>query len=238
MTQSLTLDVDNYGNVLRSADVAYGRRLKDAALSPVDQKKQERTHITFVENLYTNPILGSGDYRTPLPCESRTYELLKIRPSSDVQGVTNIFRLDELNARIASVNNDAATLLYQEWNADEDAFPAPRRRLIEHVRTLYRKNDLNGPLPLADLESLALPYEAYKLAFTPELVADIFKRDVRGVEEDLIPDQTALLGKKEGRGVMTLRNRVQSPDRAGVIITRANSCSGQVPERSAVKVSI
>ena len=129
-----------------------------------------------------------------------TYELLKVRPESNVQGITNIFRFDELNDRIASVNNDAATLPYQEWNVDEDALPAPRRRLIEHVRTLYRKNDLSGPSPLADLESLALPYEAYKLAFTPELVTDIFKRDVNGVEENLIPDQTALLGKKEDGG--------------------------------------
>ena len=200
VTHSLTLDVDNYGNVLRSADVAYGRRIKDAALSPADQRKQERTHITFVENSYTNPILESGDYRTPLPCESRTYELLKFRPASNVQGITNIFRFDELNGQIASVNSNARTLPYQEWDADEDALPASRRRLIEHVRTLYRKNELDGPLPLSDLESLALPYEAYKLAFTPELVTDIFKRDVNGVEENLIPDQTALLGKKEDGG--------------------------------------
>ncbi|MGH9753405.1 MAG: SpvB/TcaC N-terminal domain-containing protein, partial [Blastocatellia bacterium] len=200
VTHSLTLDVDNYGNVLRSANVAYGRRLKDAALAPADQKKQERAHITFAENLYTNPILEPGDYRAPLPCESRTYELLKVRPESNIQGITNVFRFDELNDQIASVNNGAATLPYQEWNADEDALPAPRRRLIEHVRMLYRKNDLSGPSPPADLESLALPYESYKLAFTPELVTDIFKRDVNGVVENLIPNQTALLGKKEDGG--------------------------------------
>ena len=200
VTHSLTLNVDNYGNILRSADAAYGRRLKDAALSPTDQKKQERTHVTFVENVFTNPILEPGDYRTPLPCESRTYELLKIRPLSNIHGVTDIFQLNELNDQIESVNNGAATLPYQEWNADEEALPAPRRRLIESVRTLYRKNDFSGPLTLADLESLALPYEAYKLAFTPELVTDIFKRYVNGVEENLIPDQTALLGKKEDGG--------------------------------------
>ncbi|HEY8461026.1 MAG TPA: toxin TcdB middle/C-terminal domain-containing protein, partial [Blastocatellia bacterium] len=200
VTHSLTLDVDQYGNVLRSADVAYGRRLKDAGLSPDDQRRQARTHVVFTENAFTNAVLESGDYRAPLPCESRTYELLKVRPSANVQGGTNLFRFDELNSHIASVSNQAATLPYQEWDADEEALPGPRRRLIERLRTLYRKNDLSGPLPLAGLESMALPYESYKLAFTPELASEIFKREANGVEEDLIPDQTSLLGSQEQGG--------------------------------------
>lgn len=47
-------------------------------------------------------------------------------------------------------------------------------RLIEHVRTLYRKNDLTGFLPPGQLDSLALPYESYKLAFTPNLVTQVY----------------------------------------------------------------
>lgn len=66
VTHSLTLDVDHYGNVLRSADVAYGRRLKDAGLSPDDQKRQARAHIIFIENVFTNAVLESGDYLAPL----------------------------------------------------------------------------------------------------------------------------------------------------------------------------
>jgi RHS repeat-associated protein len=200
VTHSLMLDVDSYGNVLRSADVAYGRRLRVAELSPNDQNRQTRTHIIFVENVFTNAVLEFDDYRAPLPSESRTYELLKVRPSSNLQGITHLFRLDELNDRITSVNNQASTLAYQEWDADEGTLPGARRRLIKQGRSLYSKNDLSGPLPLTGLESLALPYEAYQLALTPGLVADIFKREVNGVEENLIPDQTILLGKKEDGG--------------------------------------
>ncbi len=200
VTHSLTLDVDQYGNVLLSADVAYGRRLENAALSPDDQKRQSRTHVIFIENLFTNAILESADYRTPLPSESQTYELLKVRPSANITGVTNLFRFDELNSQITSAGDQGATLPYQEWDADEETLPGPRRRLIERVRTHYRQNDLSGPLPLADLESLALPFESYKLAFTPELVTEIFKRETNGVEEILIPDQTALLGSQENGG--------------------------------------
>jgi hypothetical protein len=49
-----------------------------------------------------------------------------------------------------------------------------QKRLIERVRTLYRKNDFSDALPLGVLESLALPYESYKLAFTPDLLAQVY----------------------------------------------------------------
>jgi hypothetical protein len=133
--------------------------------------------VIFIENEFTDAVLESGAYRAPLPCESRTYEHLKVRPSANIQGITNLLRFDELSSHIASASNQATTLPYQKWDADEESLPGPRRRMIEHLRTLYRKNDLSGPLPLADLESLALPYETYKLAFTPDLASTGQYRD-------------------------------------------------------------
>src|SRR5690606_29302498 len=49
-----------------------------------------------------------------------------------------------------------------------------QRRLIAHTKTLFRRDDLEGPLPLGELEPLALPYERYQLALTPGLVQKIF----------------------------------------------------------------
>ena len=44
-----------------------------------DRDKQTQTLITYTENRYTNgiddPLLDPDNYRTPLPCETRTYEL-------------------------------------------------------------------------------------------------------------------------------------------------------------------
>ena len=54
-----------------------------------------------------------------------------------------------------------------EINYEENPGGGIQRRLIEHARTLYRRNDLDGPLQLGNLQSLALPFESYKLAFTP-----------------------------------------------------------------------
>lgn len=174
VTHSLTLEVDNYGNVLRTASVGYGRRLQNPELSPEDQKQQQRTHLTFTENAFTNPVLESDAYRTPLLCESRTYELLKARPASQLCWVTNLFRFDELKDQIAAVNDGASDLPYEQWDADESALAGLRRRLIEHVRTLFRKNDLSDPLPLGGLESFGLPFESYQFAFTPSLLVELY----------------------------------------------------------------
>jgi hypothetical protein len=59
--------VDEYGNVLRSAAVGYGRRHPDPDLIPADQAKQGRTRVTLTENNFTNFLDSPDNYRTPLP---------------------------------------------------------------------------------------------------------------------------------------------------------------------------
>jgi hypothetical protein len=49
-----------------------------------------------------------------------------------------------------------------------------QKRLIESVRTYYRRNNLTAALPLGQQQSLALPFETYKLAFTPGLVTNVY----------------------------------------------------------------
>jgi RHS repeat-associated protein len=159
---ALTLEVDDYGNVLKSAAVGYGRRQPDGDLSPADQAKQAQIPITYTENDVTNAIESADDHRTPLPRESRTYELtgLTLPPGS------NLFTFDDILDA-----GTTATVIEYERNPTAGLV---QKRLIEHVRTCYRRNDLTGPLPLRELESLALPFESYKLAFTPGLVAQVF----------------------------------------------------------------
>jgi hypothetical protein len=93
-------------------------------------------HVTFTENLFKYAILESGYYRAPLPFESRTYELPNVRPSATVQGITNLFRFDELNGHITSAGDQVATQPYREWDANEEPLPCRRRLLIEHLPTM------------------------------------------------------------------------------------------------------
>lgn len=159
ISHALTLDVDPYGNVRKQAAVAYGRRIGQSPLTGSDRAKQETALITFTENSFTLPIddpaLYPHDYRSPLTYESKTYEITGlVLPAGQVRFGFN----DLLNAGIG-----AASLRYEQ----AVTVGTVQKRLIEHVRTLYRRTDLTGPLPIGEQGQLALPFESYKLAFTP-----------------------------------------------------------------------
>ena len=160
----LTLDVDDFGNVLTSAAVGYGRRQPDPALSDADQQRQAEWHITGAENSFTNPVDAADAYRAPAPSESRSYELAGLAAGPALLG------FDQLRAAIAT----AEPLAYEEVFTPEWV----QKRLIEHVRTVYRPDDLGAArgdplalLPPGRLESRAVPGESYRLTLTPGVVA-------------------------------------------------------------------
>jgi RHS repeat-associated protein len=159
---ALTLEVDAFGNVLKSAAVCYGRSHADGNLEPRDRAKQAVPLITYAENDFTNHVGAPDDYRAPLPCEARTYELTGVVPPLGSSRFT-------LNGLLA-VAVAAASISYEQSPPPN----APRKRLIGHARTLYRRDDLKGALPLGQLQTLALPFESYELAFTAALLADAF----------------------------------------------------------------
>ncbi|MCP4377089.1 MAG: hypothetical protein GY794_13035, partial [bacterium] len=117
ITHAMTLEVDDFGNVLKEAAIGYGRRetirvvddeggvteIPNPAwveLDPEDQAKQTQTLITYTENRVTNVIETDDDYRTPLPCETRTYELTGFKPE-----------------------NNAARFSFDEWTRNNFALP-------------------------------------------------------------------------------------------------------------------
>lgn len=211
VSHTMILEVDNYGNVLQSVAIGYGRRHpdQDPLLTGEDRNKQQRTLVVYTENHYTNPVLVEDAYRTPLPCETRTYELLKVTPEANIPQVTNLFRFEEMRNRVHSASDGMHEIAYEDVDASGAIEEHPYRRLIEHMRSLYRPNDFGAALgdsmdllALGDLESLALPGESYHLAFTPGLLADIYRRD----GENLLPDPITVL--QEGGYVRSNEKRV------------------------------
>ncbi|MGH7844098.1 MAG: SpvB/TcaC N-terminal domain-containing protein, partial [Candidatus Binatia bacterium] len=176
VSHTMILDVDDFGNVLKSVAMGYGRRhnLADPVLTPQDRQKQQRTFVTYTENRYTNTIEQYDAYRTPLPCETRTFETLRITPDTNQAHITNLFRFDEMQAKIQAASDGNHDIAYEDINAIAATAPHPYRRVIEHTRMLYRRDDLTGPLPLAQAQSLALPFENYKLALTPNLAKKVY----------------------------------------------------------------
>ncbi|GAB6057244.1 SpvB/TcaC N-terminal domain-containing protein [Desulfonatronum parangueonense] len=214
---ALTLEVDDYGNVLKEAAIGYGRRenirevdedgtvrqlpnpglAELAKLGEDDQAKQTTALLTYTEHCVTNALDTPDTWRSPLPCEVLTYELTGFTPT----GPASRFRSADFVEPDPNHPGRLSPTLADEVAYEEDVTANPCRRLIERIRTLYRPNDCgvsqNDPLallPLGELQSLALPGESYQLAFTPGLLDRVFRRD----GTPLLPDAPSVLGGTDG----------------------------------------
>jgi RHS repeat-associated protein len=196
ISHALTLEVDPFGNVLKSLAVAYGRRTPstDPALTAEDKAKQSQLLITYTESSYTQneipaAVLAAGHHRAPIPAEARTYELTGFAPEKGAR-----FSFEEWSRNDFALVASATEIPF-ERKAD---VTEKRKRLIEDVRTLYRKDDLSALSSLGKVESQALPGETFKLALTPTLLAHVLIRSQAGQpDEALLSNPDALL---EGKG--------------------------------------
>ncbi len=203
--------------------MVYGRlgAHADSALSAAQialiRSVQGETHVRYSETHYTNdaPVNAADrdSYRVRAPFEARTYDITGIVPSAP----DGYFTLAELRNYRFSVDLQPATppvpgVPYKQVaDIDYHALPsgAAEKRLLEHERKLFFRDDLQGPLPLGQQELLGLGYEGYKLALTDGLLNTVFGTKV---------DQT-VDGVDTARG--TLANQgVSGYVRGGDLVTR------------------
>lgn len=172
VTHALTLEVDRFGNVRKEAAVGYGRRRSEATLPlQSDRNRQTGRLVTYTENRVTEAIddaaLFPFDYRTPVTCETRTFELTGYVPTGAAGRFQSIDFVRDAGAGPPHVFDT-------EIEYETAATNGRQRRTIEHVRTLYRKDDLTALLALGQIEPMATPGESYKKAFTPGLARQVY----------------------------------------------------------------
>ncbi|WP_448544492.1 SpvB/TcaC N-terminal domain-containing protein [Roseiflexus sp.] len=170
IAHSLSLEVDEYGNVRKSCSVVYGRKIADPSLPSEVTRDQQKTYVTYTEVDYT-PDIDRGNptsaYRLRVPYESRSYEITGIAPASD------LFQLDEIKAQLASTTEIAYEVVADGVTA--------QKRLLSHSRTLFLDNNLN-PLPLGHWDTLGLKHQSYEMAFTPSIISAHYTGKVSDAE--------------------------------------------------------
>ena len=187
VAHELTLEVDSFGNVLRSVSVGYPRRAGyappeptlTAAIQGMLAYDQGRLHVLSTRNQFTNAIDEADAYRKPMPAATLVAELTGVAPSANASGVTNLFGFDELSGLWQTVWDGTHDIPYESIPASDvdgagTPATAPTRRVVHQSRTLYRSDHLTALLPLGQLESLALPGDAYRAALTPGMLTNIF----------------------------------------------------------------
>ena len=213
----LTLEVDAFGNVVKEAAIGYGRRRPDLTLPlEIDRRAQRMPLVTYTERSVTNAIDDVAPLpetrRTPVPCETRTYELTGYVPSAP----GGRFGLDDL-VRVTTHGLDH--IFDTEIGYADHPTNGRQRRLIELSRILFRADDLTSLLPLGRLEPRALTGESYQLALTGALCDHVYRR--AGVR--LLRDQPGVLAVA---GI--------AADRGGYVSSAMLAADGRFPAHDVV----
>ncbi len=189
ISHDITLKTDSYNQVLEEASIVYGRNivtattvsddlttrvsdfskfdeqivLQEAFAADVDKLRsaQTTTHITVAQYHYTNAVESNTQYRLPLVAENKNYHITGLVPAGE------LFISEEFE----NILQDSVSVVIDYSNV---ATAGIERRIIEHLQTLYFRDDLTGALPFAQLQSSGLSFENYQLAFTPDLLSSLY----------------------------------------------------------------
>lgn len=191
----MVLQVDPFGNVLQSVSIAYPRRLPRYL-------EQEKTHIIYTENQITNKPNEQDWYRIGVPIATRTYE---------ITGLPKLFpySLETLRTQLESATEVSYETVTEGAN--------PQKRSIESVRSRYRANaEANTldptPLPWGEVESLALPCESFKLAFTPGLLAQVYGNKITSPELNILLSNEGKYRQEDGNWWIPSGRQTFNPD--------------------------
>lgn len=146
----LVLDIDDFGNVTRSAAIGYPRR------SP-EEPEQGRMWVTVSDASFVNRASEADWYRIGVPIASHVSELTGLAAPASGLITAEMLRAASTNAAETPFETEGTGEILQ-------------RRVIQRQRTLYYRDDLSGPLASGVIESRVLPFESYTQAFTPGLL--------------------------------------------------------------------
>lgn len=135
IAHNLNIKLDEYGNVLESAAIAYSRMIQDASLPAATQQVQDRTNIVYTENLFTNDVIEDDEYRLRLPSEVKTYELKGVAKAGTFYSVSDF----------ENVLSNSTEVSYHQLETDPPATTS-QKRMIEHARSSFYGNDLTSTL--------------------------------------------------------------------------------------------
>ena len=164
---TLNIAVDEYGNVLQSASVSYGRVSPDLTLPSTARSLQARTTVTYTQTEMTSDAIGAAFYRLRRPSRVTTFDITGLAHAQ------TLFRITDFAAPGFSVLSNSVEIPFSDTAASPPSGTVFRRRL-RCKETLFYDATLSAALPLHQLHFRALPYESYELAFTTELLGSIF----------------------------------------------------------------
>jgi RHS repeat-associated protein len=180
----LILDVDEFGNVTRSASVAYARKGAEF----VDQ---EIAWSTLLEADFINRPEEDDWYRVGIEYQRRSFELTGLDLPAAGAGLV------DYDAFKSVIDGIVAPDLPFETHGSGATL---ERRVIAHRQQTFASNDQTLELALGEIESRALPFTTYDLGLTAGLVQQIVDGSTTLGGTPLLPSSLLDEGRYVQRG--------------------------------------
>ena len=183
-THTLTLEANEYGQILLSAAASYAYR----GLGGV-YPEQNVSHIVIAQNAVINDVLSDDHYHLGVPAQQKSWQLT----GYTWNGHEQLFAAD-LPADLAAF--DAVS----EVPFEDDPTTGLQKRCLGEVRTIYYDPDLTptpGPVALGTMGAVALVHQRYQRVFTDGLVTDAFDGNVTST---MLQDEGGYVRRSDATG--------------------------------------
>lgn len=180
----INLETDELGNVLEAVSLVYPRIKEESMLQElatdnnanIEAKRkakaaQQKMWISYVKNDFTRDIIEPTSYYLRQNWQNQSYEITGITP------LASIFKIEELKGKLLTLPE----IEYHHKPTEGIA----QKRLIEHIKTKFYNEELTAPLSDGLMSKRTIPFEAYQLAFTPNLLNDIFTPSPHSVQFEI-----------------------------------------------------
>ncbi|HHN75580.1 MAG TPA: toxin, partial [Acidobacteria bacterium] len=174
-SQSLTLQVDDYGTVLRSAAVVYPRRPVSGVVHDTEQTTAAVV-ITESEVVHQDAQADSDNlWRLGVPTQSRSWEFVgKIAVDGGADVLSDAMLDDSVLADPDVLNTAFTDASLTSLSYEGTTTATTYKRLLGHQAVLYWSDGLTASLALGSVGVRAIAYQKYALAYTDQLVTDLY----------------------------------------------------------------
>jgi RHS repeat-associated protein len=157
-------EVDEYGNVKRSASLVYPRRAGTAGIF----NEQQKPYFIFTNNSYIN--VTTPFYLVGVPCESRSFEIGGNLPVANEQQISH-----------AEMVSFVTTALLNEIAYGVDFNTAINQaRCFSWSRSIFWNDNQSAALPFGQITARALVHHEETAVFTSDLIASTYNNQVIG----------------------------------------------------------
>ncbi|KAL3454414.1 hypothetical protein BJX65DRAFT_315664 [Aspergillus insuetus] len=151
----LTLEVNDYGDVLKSLTVHHGRQKSDLP-DANDRCRQEATWGTYAQNIFTEPVIELDCFQRPQPALTRQFAIVRL------DGVT-CTDFEALSANKFAYFSEMEVIPYT--TTDLYHGPTPRKSLVQEQRHYYLNRTLSEPLEWGQITAYSVLDRSYDLVF-------------------------------------------------------------------------